>query len=134
MLQTPEGKLAYLDFGMMAEVSAKRRYALIGAALGLVNKDIDLVIRNLRDLEFLPSDSDTDKIVTALNDALANSTENGQGSTLNFTRFNQVLQFHLHFAQQIIIAFIHRTCKAYPLNCHFVYLPSTPLLFEHSRF
>lgn len=75
---------------MMAEVSAKRRFALIGSALGLVNKEIDLVIRNLRDLDFLPPDADTGRIVSALNDALANSTDRGQGSTLNFTRFNQV--------------------------------------------
>ena len=106
----------------MAEVSAKRRYALIGAALGLVNKDIDLVIRNLRDLEFLPSDSDTDKIVNALNNALANSTENGQGSTLNFTRFNQVRNCkYISIYWLFMNAIYCRTCKVYLLNCPFAY-------------
>lgn len=34
LLMTPDKNLAYLDFGMMSEVSADNRYALIGAVLG----------------------------------------------------------------------------------------------------
>lgn len=92
LLQTPDGKLAYLDFGMMAQISAEKRYALIGAALGLVNKEVGLVIRNLKTLEFFPPDTNTDVIITALDAAIANATDNGQGSTLNFTRLNENLQ------------------------------------------
>ncbi len=44
LLKTPSGDLAYLDFGMMSEVPAARRFALIGTVLGLINKDIPLVI------------------------------------------------------------------------------------------
>jgi predicted unusual protein kinase regulating ubiquinone biosynthesis (AarF/ABC1/UbiB family) len=91
-LQTPDGKLCYIDFGMMASVSAKRRYALIGAAIGLVNKEVGIVVRNLKSLEFFPPDTNTDTIIAALNIAIANSTEGGEGSTLNFTRLNQNLQ------------------------------------------
>lgn len=92
LLQTTDGKLCYLDFGMMAEVPATRRYALIGSALGLVNKEVGMVIRNLKTLEFFPPETDTDLIITALNLAIANSTENGQGSTLNFTKLSANIQ------------------------------------------
>ena len=76
----------------MAEVPATRRYALIGSALGLVNKEVGMVIRNLKTLEFFPPETDTDLIITALNLAIANSTENGQGSTLNFTKLSANIQ------------------------------------------
>ena len=43
LLQTPDGKLAYLDFGMMSEVPSEKRFALIGSVLGLVNKVIIII-------------------------------------------------------------------------------------------
>jgi hypothetical protein len=48
LLQTPDGKLAYLDFGMMAEVPSGKRFALIGTVLGLVNKDVPMVLNNMQ--------------------------------------------------------------------------------------
>lgn len=92
LLQTPNGDLAYLDFGMMSYVGSEDRYALIGTVLGLVNKDISLVISNLKLLKFFPPESNTDVIVQALTTALANSTSNGQVSSLNFTQLNQNIQ------------------------------------------
>ena len=75
----------------MAEVPSSQRFALIGTVIGLVNKDIPLVIDNLKTLQFLPPESDTTTIVTALNDALTSSTEFGEASSLNFTKLNQNL-------------------------------------------
>jgi predicted unusual protein kinase regulating ubiquinone biosynthesis (AarF/ABC1/UbiB family) len=40
--QSPDGKLVYLDFGSMSEVSAKKRYALLGTVLSLQNRDLGL--------------------------------------------------------------------------------------------
>ena len=65
LLRTPNGDLAYIDFGMMSDVPAERRYALIATVLGLVNKDVPLVIENLKKLEFLPEDTNTDEVVVA---------------------------------------------------------------------
>jgi len=93
LLQTSNGDLAYLDFGMMCEVPADRRFALIGTVLGLVNKDIELVITNLKKLQFLPPDTDTQVVVSALSAAVLNSTADGvSGSTLNFTQLNANLE------------------------------------------
>ena len=94
MLQTPNGDLAYLDFGMMSEVPAKQRYALIGTVLGLVNKDIKMVVENLNILQFFDPNTNTDLVISTLNTALNDATDGGRGSasTLNFTRLNQNLE------------------------------------------
>ena len=91
LLQTPSGELAYLDFGMMCEVPAARRYALIGTVLGLVNKDIPLVVDCLQKLELLPPQTDAVGVVAALEAAVLNATfgGSGEGSTLNFTQLNR---------------------------------------------
>lgn len=92
LLQTKDGQLAYLDFGMMAEVPAEKRFALIGTVLGLVNKDIAMVINNMKELKFFPPETDSEVVVSALSNALAKSTKDGQGSSLNFTKLNSNLE------------------------------------------
>lgn len=47
LLATPDGKLAFIDFGMMADVSEEDRYGLIGLVIGLQNKDLPLITENL---------------------------------------------------------------------------------------
>jgi len=76
---------------MMADVPSEKRYAMIGTVLGLVNKDISLVISSMSQLDFFPTGTDTDIIVSSLTNALLNSTDNGEGSSLNFTKLNQNL-------------------------------------------
>lgn len=93
LLQTPSGDLAYLDFGMMSEVPATERYALIGTVVGLVNKDLTMVINNLQTLSFFPDATNTTLVIEALEQAVADSTmDKGVGSSLNFTRLNQNIE------------------------------------------
>ena len=47
MRRTEIGDLAFIDFGMMADVSEEERYGLIGLCIGLQNKDLPLVTENL---------------------------------------------------------------------------------------
>ena len=47
MLKTPQGKLAFIDFGMMADIDEEDRYGLFGLVIGLQNKDLPLVTENL---------------------------------------------------------------------------------------
>ena len=47
LLRTPEGKLAFIDFGMMADIDEEDRYGLFGLAIGLQTKDLSLVTENL---------------------------------------------------------------------------------------
>ena len=47
LLKTPEGKLSFIDFGMMADIDEEDRYGLFGLVIGLQNKDLPLVTENL---------------------------------------------------------------------------------------
>ena len=89
LLQSPSGDLVYLDFGMMSEVPADQRFALIGTVIGLVNKDISLVIQNLKKLDFFPPETNEQLVVSALTAAVMNATDNGEGSSLNFTKLSK---------------------------------------------
>ena len=44
---TPDKKLAFIDFGMMADVGEEDRYGLVGLVIGLQNKDLPLITQNL---------------------------------------------------------------------------------------
>lgn len=47
LLRTPENKLAFIDFGMMADIDEEDRYGLFGLVIGLQTKDLSLVTENL---------------------------------------------------------------------------------------
>ena len=66
LLATPEGKLAFLDFGMMSETPEEARYAIIGHVVHLVNRDYEAMARDYYDLNFLSRDVDVSPIVPAL--------------------------------------------------------------------
>ncbi|NEP02533.1 MAG: AarF/ABC1/UbiB kinase family protein [Symploca sp. SIO2E9] len=77
LLATPEGKLAYIDFGMMSQVKPYQRYGLIEAVVHLVNRDFSGLANDYVKLEFLTEDTDLTPIIPALanvfNDALGAS-------------------------------------------------------------
>jgi predicted unusual protein kinase regulating ubiquinone biosynthesis (AarF/ABC1/UbiB family) len=68
LLVMNDGKLAYLDFGMMSEVSADQRYGLIEAIVHLVNRDFDALSKDYVRLGFLSDDIDFSAIVPALSE------------------------------------------------------------------
>lgn len=78
LLATPEGKLAYLDFGMMSEVKPPQRYGLIEAVVHLVNRDFESLAQDYVNLEFLSPDTDLTPIVPAF----ANVFNNALGGTV----------------------------------------------------
>ena len=47
LLKTPDGKLAFIDFGMMADIDEEDRYGLFGLVIGLQTRDLPLVTENL---------------------------------------------------------------------------------------
>jgi predicted unusual protein kinase regulating ubiquinone biosynthesis (AarF/ABC1/UbiB family) len=85
LLKTDDGRLAFVDFGMMARVSAKDRYGLIGLVFGLQNKDLSLITENLLQLGFLEDDTQLDELVPRLRRALKNATGGtGKARDMNF--------------------------------------------------
>lgn len=85
LLAMPNGKLAYLDFGMMSNIKPYQRYGLIEAVVHLVNRDYESLAQDYVKLEFLTPDTDLTPIIPALasvfNDALGASV-----AQLNFKK------------------------------------------------
>ncbi len=74
LLATRDGKLAYLDFGMMSQVKPYQRYGLIEAVVHLVNRDFSGLAQDYIKLDFLTPETNLTPIIPALadvfNDAL----------------------------------------------------------------
>ncbi|KAL0436791.1 UNVERIFIED_CONTAM: protein ACTIVITY OF BC1 COMPLEX kinase, chloroplastic [Sesamum radiatum] len=52
LLATPDGKLAFLDFGMMSETPEQARSAIIGHVVHMVNRDYEAMARDYYALDF----------------------------------------------------------------------------------
>jgi len=92
LLKTPNGNLAFIDFGMMADVSEDERYGLIGLVIGLQNKDISLVTENLLKLGFLSDTTQLDELIPRLRSAFRSATGGtGKGSDVSFTQLQAEL-------------------------------------------
>uniref|UniRef100_A0A7N1A2I6 Protein kinase domain-containing protein n=1 Tax=Kalanchoe fedtschenkoi TaxID=63787 RepID=A0A7N1A2I6_KALFE len=83
LLATPEGKLAFLDFGMMSETPEEARLAIIGHVVHMVNRDYEAMARDYYALDFLSPDVDVSPIVPALRDFFDDAL-NFTVSELNF--------------------------------------------------
>ncbi|OEL32177.1 putative aarF domain-containing protein kinase [Dichanthelium oligosanthes] len=83
LLATPEGKLAFLDFGMMSETPEDARVAIIGHVVHLVNRDYEAMARDYYALDFLEPDVDVSPIVPALKNFFDDAL-NATVSELNF--------------------------------------------------
>jgi predicted unusual protein kinase regulating ubiquinone biosynthesis (AarF/ABC1/UbiB family) len=89
LLATPDGKLAYLDFGMMSQVKPYQRYGLVEAIVHLVNRDFDGLGRDFVKLEFLTPDTDLTPIIPALSDVF-NSSLGASGTNIADLDFKSV--------------------------------------------
>ncbi|XP_031487662.1 protein ACTIVITY OF BC1 COMPLEX KINASE 3, chloroplastic [Nymphaea colorata] len=83
LLATPEGKLAFLDFGMMSETPEEARFAIIGHVVHMVNRDYEAMARDYYALDFLSPEVDVSPIVPALKNFFDDAL-NSTVSELNF--------------------------------------------------
>lgn len=86
LLAMPDGRLAYLDFGMMSRIKPYQRYGLIEAVVHLVNRDFDSLAEDYVKLDFLTSDTDLRPIIPAL----ANVFGNALGATVAELNFKSI--------------------------------------------
>lgn len=70
LLAMPNGKLCYLDFGMVSYVEAAQRYSIIEAVVHMVNRDFVALAKLYQRMGFIPLDVDTQPIILALEKAL----------------------------------------------------------------
>ncbi|MBW4553934.1 MAG: AarF/ABC1/UbiB kinase family protein [Aphanocapsa sp. GSE-SYN-MK-11-07L] len=90
LLAMPNGKLAYLDFGMMSEIRPEQRYGLINALVHIVNREFDALAHDYVNLGFLTPDTDLTPIIPALG-TVFNNALGASVSELNIQRiFDQL--------------------------------------------
>ena len=77
LLALKDGRLCYLDFGMMSEVSRDSRSGLIQAVVHLVNKNFDKLSHDFVKLGFLSNEVNLEPIVPAFQDVFVNAIELG---------------------------------------------------------
>jgi predicted unusual protein kinase regulating ubiquinone biosynthesis (AarF/ABC1/UbiB family) len=77
LLALPDGRLAYLDFGMMSEVSRESRTGLIQAVVHLVNRNFGKLSKDFVNLGFLAEDVNLEPIVPAFESVFGQALEMG---------------------------------------------------------
>lgn len=77
LLALEDGRLCYLDFGMMSEVTRNSRSGLIQAVVHLVNKNFDKLSQDFVKLGFLSEEVNLEPIVPAFQDVFVNAVELG---------------------------------------------------------
>ncbi len=86
LLAMADGRLAYLDFGMMSRIKSYQRYGLIEAVVHLVNRDFEALAKDYVKLDFLTPDVNLQPIVPAL----ANVFGNALGATVAELNFKSI--------------------------------------------
>jgi predicted unusual protein kinase regulating ubiquinone biosynthesis (AarF/ABC1/UbiB family) len=88
------GHVAYVDFGMMDEISDVDRLTLTGAVVHLINRDFLALARDFQSLGFLRQDADLTLIVPALEEVLGGTLGENVGN-FNFKaitdRFSELM-------------------------------------------
>lgn len=87
LLATSEGKLAFIDFGMMSETPEQARTAIIGHVVHMVNRDYEAMARDYYVLDFLTSDVDVSPLVPVLRDFF----DDALNSTVNELNFKTLV-------------------------------------------
>jgi len=77
LLALPDGRLAYLDFGMMSTVSRESRTGLIQAVVHLVNRNFGKLSKDFVALGFLAEDVNLEPIVPAFESVFGQALEMG---------------------------------------------------------
>lgn len=83
LLKLKDGRLAYLDFGMMGTIPPVTRNALMTATLHLVNREFGALAEDFVALGLLPPGSQRDQVVPALTGVFEKALQGGV-SNLSF--------------------------------------------------
>ncbi|WP_246275435.1 ABC1 kinase family protein [Brasilonema bromeliae] len=76
----PDGRMAYIDFGMMDQLNETTKESLVDALVHLVNKEYNELAKDFVKLGFLSSDTDIHPIVPALEAVLGDAIGKNVGN------------------------------------------------------
>jgi predicted unusual protein kinase regulating ubiquinone biosynthesis (AarF/ABC1/UbiB family) len=73
LFATPDGRMAYIDFGMMDQLEEETKETLVSAVVELINRDYDALAKDFVRLGFLTPKTDIKPIIPALEQVLGNA-------------------------------------------------------------
>ncbi|GLI63329.1 hypothetical protein VaNZ11_006246 [Volvox africanus] len=85
------GKLALLDFGLVAEIPQRDRQAMVSATIHLANRDWSALIDDFVELGFLPPNPDRALIIPVMDRVLSPYLRGGGAAAFNFSALSQDL-------------------------------------------
>ena len=101
LLAMTNGKLAYLDFGMMSEIQVPQRYGLLNAIVHIVNRDFEALAQDYVHLGFLTPETDLKPIIPALSIVFDNAL-GASVAELNIQRiFDQLSEIMYEYPFQV---------------------------------
>lgn len=116
LLATPDGRLCYLDFGMMSYAAAKQRNGFLLAVVHIVNRDWSALVKVYQNLGFIPEGTDLKPIELALEEALPDVL-NADISELNFK--NVVGEFgYIIVVKREPLTYLHLICFCIFVSFH----------------
>lgn len=78
------GKLALLDFGLVSELPAADREAMVSTTIHLGNRDWNALVSDFVALGFLPGDADRGLIIPVMDRVLSPYLRGGGAKAFNF--------------------------------------------------
>ncbi|MEL7523505.1 MAG: AarF/ABC1/UbiB kinase family protein, partial [Cyanobacteria bacterium J06553_1] len=79
LFATLDGRMAYIDFGMMDQLSEAMKETIASAVVQLINRDYEALARDFVNLGFLTPDTDIRPIIPALEIVLGNAVGESVG-------------------------------------------------------
>ncbi len=79
LFATPDGRMAYIDFGMMDKLEEDTKETLVDSVVQLINKDYSALAHDFVKLGFLTPDTDITPIIPALEEVLGNAINESVG-------------------------------------------------------
>jgi ubiquinone biosynthesis protein len=98
LLVMQDGKLAFVDFGIIGRVTPEMMETMANTFLALINKDFDRLIDQYVDLGYVPDDVDLDRFRREFKTDLLHYLEPLYGMTLKEINFAQYLDVITHIA------------------------------------
>ena len=80
LFATKDGRMAYIDFGMMDQLETRTKEILVSAVVQLINRDYPAVAKDFVNLGFLTPDIDIEPIIPALERVLGNAIDQSVGN------------------------------------------------------
>ncbi|MDJ0713245.1 MAG: AarF/ABC1/UbiB kinase family protein [Prochloraceae cyanobacterium] len=75
LFATPDGRMAFIDFGMMDQLTEKSKETIASAVVQLINRDYQALTKDFVELGFLSSQTNIEPIIPALEKVLGSAVE-----------------------------------------------------------